>query len=109
MTSVAACRDPNRTEPAVKDIQNSTKNPNVEFIHLDLANLASVRNFVEEVKKRGLVVDLLINNAGVMVSIINFHRSLLMLLNSIIFSLLVCLISSHPTQRQLTVLSFSLV
>jgi short-subunit dehydrogenase len=58
----------------VKDIQGSTKNPNVEFIVLDLANLASIRNFVDEVKKRGLVVDLLINNAGVMVSIITLRN-----------------------------------
>jgi len=64
---ILACRDPQKTEPAVKDIQETTNNTKVEFILLDLANLASIRSFVDEVKKRGLVVDILVNNAGVMV------------------------------------------
>jgi short-subunit dehydrogenase len=71
-----ACRDPQKTEPVVKELQTTTKNADVEFIPLDLSNLASIRSFVEEIKKRGLVIDILINNAGVMVCCNCYRTSL---------------------------------
>ncbi|KAF9900499.1 Retinol dehydrogenase 13, partial [Linnemannia zychae] len=51
---------------AVEAIKAQARNPHVEFIYLDLASLNDVRRFVEEVIKRTDVIDLLVNNAGVM-------------------------------------------
>ncbi|KAF9956363.1 hypothetical protein BGZ70_009930 [Mortierella alpina] len=51
---------------AVETIKGKTRNPNVEFHYLDLGSFKDVHAFVEEVKKRTLAVDLLVNNAGVM-------------------------------------------
>lgn len=42
-----------------------TGNDKLEFIELDLASLDSVRQFVTEFTKRGLPLNYLINNAGV--------------------------------------------
>ncbi|KAI1314372.1 hypothetical protein EDD11_002237 [Mortierella claussenii] len=51
---------------AVETIKTKTGNMNVEFIYLDLGSFKEVRVFAEEVKRRTSVIDLLINNAGVM-------------------------------------------
>ncbi|KAF9584440.1 hypothetical protein BGW38_006457 [Lunasporangiospora selenospora] len=51
---------------AVENIKVQSKNPNVEFIYLDLGSFQEIRKFSEEVNRRTNVVDLLVNNAGVM-------------------------------------------
>ncbi|KAK3819633.1 MAG: hypothetical protein J3Q66DRAFT_296834 [Benniella sp.] len=51
---------------AAEDIKRKTHNPDVEFIYLDLGSFKDVRFFAEQVKRRTPVIDLLINNAGVM-------------------------------------------
>ncbi|KAG0293055.1 Retinol dehydrogenase 13 [Linnemannia gamsii] len=53
-------------EKAIETIRTKTQNPHVEFIYLDLASLKDVHRFAEEVSKRSAVIDLLVNNAGVM-------------------------------------------
>ncbi|KAG0370548.1 hypothetical protein BGZ54_005778 [Gamsiella multidivaricata] len=51
---------------AVEAIKAKTLNMNVDFVYLDLGSFKEVRSFAEEVARRTEVVDLLINNAGVM-------------------------------------------
>lgn len=66
-TVVLAARDPARAESAIASIGSSIPDADVRFVPLDLASLASVAEFSEAVAAAfpdGL--DLLINNAGVM-------------------------------------------
>ncbi|KAG0239652.1 Retinol dehydrogenase 12 [Mortierella sp. GBA43] len=51
---------------AVEEIKQKTRNQAVEYIYLDLGSFKEVRSFAEEVARRTSVIDLLINNAGVM-------------------------------------------
>ncbi|KAG0092506.1 hypothetical protein BGZ92_009587 [Podila epicladia] len=51
---------------AVESIKAKTGNMNVEFVYLDLGSFAEVRSFAQEIARRTPIVDLLINNAGVM-------------------------------------------
>ena len=53
-------------EKAAAEIRASTKNNAVEVADLDLGNYASVRAFADAFVKRGLPLDILINNAGIM-------------------------------------------
>ncbi|QMU76333.1 SDR family NAD(P)-dependent oxidoreductase [Streptacidiphilus sp. PB12-B1b] len=61
-TVVLACRNPVRAREAADRIGGRT-----ELLELDLASLASVRAAAEELHRRHDRLDLLVNNAGVMV------------------------------------------
>ncbi|XP_059612876.1 retinol dehydrogenase 14-like [Phlebotomus argentipes] len=61
-----ACRDKGRGEEARLEVIEKSGNPHVLFRPLDLASLASVRTFVENFKNEEARLDVLINNAGVM-------------------------------------------
>jgi NAD(P)-dependent dehydrogenase (short-subunit alcohol dehydrogenase family) len=63
---ILACRDGKRGADAVARIRAATPDANVETMPLDLSSLASVRTFAREFLARGVPLDLLINNAGVM-------------------------------------------
>jgi len=82
---VIAARDPEKAKWAVADIAtgmrraqmtsaqrasgaNGTKTAQVETVRLDLASLASVREAADELKNRCERIDLLVNNAGVMMT-----------------------------------------
>jgi NAD(P)-dependent dehydrogenase (short-subunit alcohol dehydrogenase family) len=65
-TVVMACRDRERGELAADRIQTDSPGAKVELVILDLASLASVREVAAREVARGLPLDLLINNAGVM-------------------------------------------
>lgn len=60
-----ACRDADKANEAIEDIGSGPERADLAFLHLDLANIASVRQAAEEAshEKR---IDLLIDNAGVM-------------------------------------------
>ncbi|MEV1178088.1 oxidoreductase [Nonomuraea sp. NPDC049784] len=58
---VVAARSPEKGDAAVAEILRAVPGGQVEYGHLDLADLASVRRFAKGVDK----VDLLINNAGI--------------------------------------------
>ncbi|XP_068928976.1 polyprenol dehydrogenase isoform X2 [Petaurus breviceps papuanus] len=53
-------------QEAVKKIKEETLNSKVEFLFCDLASMKSIRQFVEEFKKKNYPLHVLINNAGIM-------------------------------------------
>lgn len=61
-----ACRDQVKCEIARQEIIKETENLNVFNRSLDLSSLDSIRRFVAEFKKEEPRLDVLINNAGVM-------------------------------------------
>ena len=61
---ILACRSKPKTDLVIDEIKRTTGNPNVEFIALDLGDLASVRRCAAELLARKLPIDGLINNAG---------------------------------------------
>ncbi len=63
---VVACRSADRGHDAVRRIQGSVPSGSVEFLRLDLADLASVREAAAAFSRRHDRLDLLINNAGLM-------------------------------------------
>lgn len=63
---VMACRDMVRAQAAAEEIRKSTRNGNVVVRHLDLASLFSVREFAKDFLASNERLDILINNAGVM-------------------------------------------
>lgn len=61
---IMACYTPKLAEPVCQQLREETGNPDIEVIHIDLASLASVRAFADEVKNRFTHLDRLMNNAG---------------------------------------------
>jgi len=66
-TVVLACRSEARAEEAMEDVRAEISEARVEFLCLDLADLDRVREFSAAVHRRFDRLDLLINNAGVMI------------------------------------------
>ena len=64
---VLGCRNPEKAQAAVRAILAESPGAKVEVEPLDLASLASIRSAAEAIKARHSQVDLLLNNAGVMV------------------------------------------
>jgi NAD(P)-dependent dehydrogenase (short-subunit alcohol dehydrogenase family) len=65
-TVLMACRDPGRGEEACVDVAAAAPEGQVVLERLDLADLASVREFAARVGKAHSRIDLLVNNAGIM-------------------------------------------
>jgi NAD(P)-dependent dehydrogenase (short-subunit alcohol dehydrogenase family) len=59
-----ACRNPQKTEPIIKDIIEKTGNKNVEFIEFIADDLESVKKCAQEFKAKNLPLHILMNNAG---------------------------------------------
>ena len=66
-TLVMACRNLDKASAAADEIKREVAAADLEVIPLDLASLASVRTFAESFGAKYDRLDLLINNAGVMV------------------------------------------
>ena len=66
MKVIMACRSAERTKDAMVRITEEVPGADLEFIRLDLASLASVREFASSFRKSHGTLDLLINNAGIM-------------------------------------------
>lgn len=64
---VMACRNLQKANDAADEIRLGAKGANLDIIQLDLADLDSVREFADTFKSRYASLDLLINNAGVMI------------------------------------------
>lgn len=63
---ILACRDVTKGEAAVSRLKLTVPDASVEVGELDLADLASVHRFANGLEARAEVIDLLINNAGIM-------------------------------------------
>jgi retinol dehydrogenase 12 len=61
---VLACRSKDKTLAVIAEIKRDTGNDQVEFVALDLGDLASVRACAKELLARDLPIHGLINNAG---------------------------------------------
>jgi NAD(P)-dependent dehydrogenase (short-subunit alcohol dehydrogenase family) len=66
-TVVMACRSLDKANPKADEIRGAHPNANVEVMELDLSDLDSVRRFAEAFRAKHSRIDLLINNAGIMV------------------------------------------
>ncbi|MEH1905691.1 MAG: SDR family NAD(P)-dependent oxidoreductase [Nostoc sp.] len=64
---IIAVRNLDKGNKALAKILQQNQDADVKVMELDLANLASVKNFAENFQKNYLRLDLLINNAGVMI------------------------------------------
>lgn len=65
-TVVMACRDAERTQPALDQIQQAAPKGTAVFMRLDLADLGSVAAFADAFLDRFERLDVLMNNAGIM-------------------------------------------
>lgn len=65
-TVVLACRNTDKADAALADVRSSVADANVLAMRLDLADLDSVQKFVRQFESRFCRLDLLVNNAGVM-------------------------------------------
>ena len=61
---VLVCRNPQKGERALADIQRETGSTQLELLRADMASLESVRALAAQVRQRGPRLDVLINNAG---------------------------------------------
>jgi NAD(P)-dependent dehydrogenase (short-subunit alcohol dehydrogenase family) len=64
---VLACRSETKAAEAIAQIRGDIPTAKLEFMALDLADLDQVRSFAAQVHERYEQLDLLINNAGVMI------------------------------------------
>lgn len=63
---IMACRDSQAAEPKRQLLMRETGNPCIEVLPVNLASLASVATFAENLLERGEPLALLMNNAGTM-------------------------------------------
>lgn len=61
---ILACRSADKTQPVIDEIKRETGNDKLEFVQLDLSDLASVRRCADELLARNIPIHGLINNAG---------------------------------------------
>ncbi|WNG55547.1 SDR family oxidoreductase [Archangium gephyra] len=64
-TVVMACRSAARGEQALKEARQRSGSDKLELMLCDLGSLESIRNFARELQGRHPVLDVLVNNAGV--------------------------------------------
>ncbi|MFX1296687.1 MAG: SDR family oxidoreductase [Promethearchaeota archaeon] len=67
-TIVMVGRSKERSEIALKEIKEQTRNPNIDLIIADLSSQKDIRNLVKEFKNKYQKLDVLINNAGIILS-----------------------------------------
>lgn len=66
--TILACRSMAKAQAALSQIQAEIPNAPAEIMQLDLASLASVRQFAEAVKTKYQRLEVLVNNAGIMMT-----------------------------------------
>ncbi|NNK07691.1 MAG: SDR family NAD(P)-dependent oxidoreductase, partial [Myxococcales bacterium] len=66
-TVVMACRNLDKANPKAEEIRTANPGAMVEVMQLDLSDLESVKRFAQEFRGKYQRLDLLINNAGIMV------------------------------------------
>ncbi len=70
---VMLCRNKERGEEALQDVRELSGNNSVELMLCDLGSLKSIRNFCLEFKKKYQQLNVLINNAGVVLP--GYHQT----------------------------------
>lgn len=73
-TKIQACRNQEKAEKAIAKILNERPDTDLVFMELDLSSFGSVRRFSEKFNRDETRLDLLINNAGIMM-LPNFEQS----------------------------------
>ena len=63
---ILACRDDEKARRARDKLESELERSSLELLHLDLADLVSVRRAADEVLSEHARLDMLVNNAGVM-------------------------------------------
>jgi protochlorophyllide reductase len=63
---ILACRDDEKARRARDKMESDLERSSLELLHLDLADLVSVRRAADEVRTEHARLDILVNNAGVM-------------------------------------------
>lgn len=63
---IMACRNMGKAEKAKSKIEQEVSDADLEILEIDLSNLASVRNFAKTYQSKFDRLDVLINNAGIM-------------------------------------------
>jgi dehydrogenase/reductase SDR family protein 13 len=61
---ILASRSEERTRPVLEEIRSKRRDADVRFVHIDLADLGSVRRAAEAFLASGRPLDVLVNNAG---------------------------------------------
>lgn len=64
---IMACRDMEKAQTALKEVIEGSGNQNVILMKLDLSDTKSIREFADTINKEEAKLNILINNAGVMV------------------------------------------
>lgn len=64
---IMACRDMEKGQAALKEVVESSANENVACMKLDLSDTKSIREFADNINKGEEKLNILLNNAGVMV------------------------------------------
>ena len=64
--TILGCRNLEKARAALEQIEAEIPDASVEIMSLDLASMASVRTFAEQFKARYNRLDILLNNAGIM-------------------------------------------
>lgn len=64
---IMVCRNAEKGEEAVKQVQEKTNNQDVHLRVCDVSSVAAIKKFVAEFTASGLPLHVLVNNAGVMV------------------------------------------
>jgi NAD(P)-dependent dehydrogenase (short-subunit alcohol dehydrogenase family) len=65
---ILACRSAERAQEALRTLRATCPDGSFEVLQLDVASLPSVRAFAAEFLARGVALDTLINNAGIMMT-----------------------------------------
>lgn len=101
-TVILACRSELRASEAMDDIRGTVHNADLRFIPLDLSDLSSVRRAAKLFKEMKLPLDVLINNAGVMMGekcTTKDGFELMMQANHLGHFLLTCLLLENQNQE----------
>jgi len=64
-TIIIACRDVKKSFEAIEEIKALSKNKDVHFMKLDLSDLSSIKEFVNNFKIKYEKLHILVNNAGI--------------------------------------------
>ncbi|MDX1379217.1 MAG: SDR family NAD(P)-dependent oxidoreductase, partial [Anaerolineales bacterium] len=66
--TILACRSVDKAQRALNQIRAEVPNAQVEIMQLDLASLKSIHSFTETYKSKFDRLDVLVNNAGIMMT-----------------------------------------